>query len=269
MMLAQQRESLATMYKQQMEQSEENYDQAYSAADRQMLSRGMQRSSYAEQTLANIDTQGAQAQQAIADAQAAAESNVDEQRTLLAQQLAAQFAQYDAGEAADILNRIRELEDQEYQRSMDYADRKNALSAQIYEIMYQQERDRIADEQWQMQYEESVRQFNESSKKSSSGSRSNNSSPTAAAQQPAANQQSGMSWSDFVGALGNSGSSGGSSGSTLGNVVSGLAGAITSAIGGAVSSASKTTSTTSTTTPKRTVKGSLPSLTSVSRGQSK
>lgn len=172
--LQQQAAGLQATYDKQREASRKNYAQMYSQADRQMLSRGMQRSSYAAQTLANISEQGVEAQQTIADQQAAAEGNIAAQRTQLAQQLAAQLAQYDASEAADVLNRIRELEDIEYERGMTNAEYRNSLSAQIYQILYQQERDRIEDAQWQQQFNESVRQFNVLHAQTTGGGSNNN-----------------------------------------------------------------------------------------------
>lgn len=251
--LSQQRDKLADVYQQQKDASEKEYAEAYSAADRQMLSRGMQRSSYAAQTLANIDTQGAQAQQAIADAQARAEGDVDEQRAQLAQQLAAQLAQYDAGYAADVLNRIRELEDQEYERSQDAADRKNSLSLQIYELMYQQERDKIADQQWQQQFDENVRQFNVSASKKSSGSGSKSSSSS---QQPAAdanaqNVNLTLDYNWLVSALG------GGQSSTSGSVNSGGVDAIAGAAPKAQSSAATTMTTPSAYKPAQQKKNGM------------
>ena len=79
--LQQQAAGLQATYDKQREASRKNYAQMYSQADRQMLSRGMQRSSYAAQTLANISEQGVEAQQTIADQQAAAEGNIAAQRT--------------------------------------------------------------------------------------------------------------------------------------------------------------------------------------------
>ena len=153
--LTQQLAGLASGYDKQREASAKEYAKAYSQTDRHMLSRGMQRSSYTAQTLANLQSEGAEAQQAINDQQAAAEANIEDQRTQLAQQLAQQLSQYDANEAADVLNRLRELEDQEYDRSQQHDQIKNSLSAQIYQFMYQAERDKVADEQWaaQMAYQ--------------------------------------------------------------------------------------------------------------------
>ena len=110
--LQQQREGLQRTYDKQREASQKEYENAYSRADRQQLSRGMQRSSYTAQVLANLTQEGAEAQQELWDAQGAAEGNIDAQRTQLAAQLADQLSQYSASEAADVLARIKQLEDQ-------------------------------------------------------------------------------------------------------------------------------------------------------------
>lgn len=204
--LAQQRAGLQDSYDKQREASEKSYAKAYSTADRQMLSRGMQRSSYAAQTLANLSAQGAEAQQAIGEQQAAAEANIDSQRAQLASQLAAQLAQYDAGQANDVMNRVRELEDQEYQRGMANTEYRNTLSAQIYQFLRQEERDRVADDQWQKQYDESVRQYNQTHSSGSSGGgggRSGGGSGSGSSTEidGDAAAMGGMSWDDFMAAL--------------------------------------------------------------------
>ena len=153
--LQQQREGLGDTFDKQREDSAQQYRLAYSQTDRSMLSRGMQRSSYAAQTLANLLQQGAEAQQDIGDQQAAAEGNIDAQRTQLAQQLAAQLGQYDAAQQADILARIRELEDQEYQRGLTGEQNQQNLALQIWQALYQGERDKVADSQWQQQFDAS------------------------------------------------------------------------------------------------------------------
>lgn len=133
--LQQQREGLQQTYDAQRDASAKQYRQAYSKADRQMLGRGMQRSTYASQTLANIDQQGAEAQQKLWDAQGSAESNIDAQRAQLAQQLADLLAQYDTNQSTDVMNRARELEDQEYTRSQQTQSAKNSLAMQIYNLL--------------------------------------------------------------------------------------------------------------------------------------
>lgn len=168
--LQQQRDTLQGTYDKQREQSEKAYGDAYSAADRHALSRGMQRSSYNAQTLSNIDLESAEARQALYDQQTAAEGAIDTQRTHLASQLAQQISQYSASQAADVLNRMRALEDQEYERSAASQQYQNSLSQQIYEMIYREQRDSVADQQWQQEFAESTRQFNASlaAKKSSS-----------------------------------------------------------------------------------------------------
>lgn len=158
--LQQQREGLQRTYDKQREASQKEYKNAYSRADRQQLSRGMQRSSYTAQVLANLTKEGAEAQQELWDAQGAAEGNIDAQRTQLASQLADQLSQYSASEAADVLARIKQLEDQEYDRVRENDQYKNSLSAQIYQFLYQGEQDKIAQEQWQKEFDENVRQWN-------------------------------------------------------------------------------------------------------------
>lgn len=158
--LQQQREGLQRTYDKQREASQKEYENAYSRADRQQLSRGMQRSSYTAQVLANLTKEGAEAQQELWNAQGAAEGNIDAQRTQLAAQLADQLSQYSASEAADVLARIKQLEDQEYDRVRENDQYKNSLSAQIYQFLYQGEQDKIAQDQWQKEFDENVRQWN-------------------------------------------------------------------------------------------------------------
>ena len=176
--LQQQREGLQRTYDKQREASQKEYENAYSRADRQQLSRGMQRSSYTAQVLANLTKEGAEAQQELWDAQGAAEGNIDAQRTQLAAQLADQLSQYSASEAADVLARIKQLEDQEYDRGRENDQYKNSLSAQIYQFLYQGEQDKIAQEQWQKEFDENVRQWNAKyGSKGSGGGGGNNYNP--------------------------------------------------------------------------------------------
>lgn len=150
--LQQQRAGLQDTYDQQREASARDYRQRYSQADRQMLSRGMQRSSYGAQILANINQRGAEAQQKLWDAQGTAEGSIDAQRAQLAQQLGDQLLQYDASRAADVLKRTRELDDQEYERQQAQQQRNDQLGLQLASILRQAERDKISDEQFEKQF---------------------------------------------------------------------------------------------------------------------
>ena len=174
----QQKSGLGTTYGTQVTASQKEYANTYSQAARETLSRGMQRSTYNNQTLANVNTKAAEAKQTIYNAQAAAESNIEAQRTSLASQLAAQIMQYDASQAADIQKRIAEIGTEEYQKTQD--DIANTLNqAQLDEQTRQFDadqasqaaQDQIENALAQAQLDEEARQFNvtQSNKKSSSG----------------------------------------------------------------------------------------------------
>lgn len=180
--LAQQASSLQAAYDEQRENSLRQYRRTYSQADRQLLSRGMQRSSYGNSTLANIDIESARAQDKISQAQTTARSQVEEQRTQLQQQLAQQMSQYTASQQADVMKRSKELEDIEYNRQVDAWKSQMSMEQMIYEAARQQERDTIADQQWQAQMDENRRQFDETmeynrSKKSGGGGGSKSTTP--------------------------------------------------------------------------------------------
>jgi len=99
-------QSLNTTYGAQREQSDKAYDRAIAQTDSQLLNRGMQRSSYAAQTLANMQQDKIKANSDIMSSQ-----------------------------IADYQNRLSALEQQEQQ------------------FAYQKERDQIADQQWQQQFQ--------------------------------------------------------------------------------------------------------------------
>lgn len=150
--LEQQLAGLQSTYDKQREASIKNYNQSYSQADRHALSRGMQRSSYNNATLANISLEGHKAQQAINDTQAQQEGNIGEQRRQLSQQLAAQLAEYDTAQQQDILAYVDELEAREYERGLANAETQNQLAMAIYEYQHQLEREGVEDAQWQAQF---------------------------------------------------------------------------------------------------------------------
>lgn len=167
--LQQQKEGLQQTYDKQREDMAEQYKQAYSQADRQSLSRGMQRSSYNNQTLSNIDLKAAEAQADLYNEQASAENKISAQQTQLAAQLADQISQYDASEAADVLKRIDEIEAREYDRQTTAENNKNTLSLQIYSIINDQLQQQIENEHWLAEFNENVRQFNAQMAQSSGG----------------------------------------------------------------------------------------------------
>lgn len=162
--LAQQLAGLQASYDKQREDTEKGFKQTHAQADRQALGRGMQRSSYNSATLANIDLKGQEAQQDINKAQAAQERNINQQRTLAAQQLAAQLASYDAQQKSDELAYMDELEAREYDRSFNNQQAQNQLTMDIYGARFNQEQADREQSNWQasMDYQKLIDELEQS-----------------------------------------------------------------------------------------------------------
>jgi hypothetical protein len=173
-------DSLNYSYGKKRENSDEQFRQAYSQADRQMLSRGMQRSSYGAQTLANIDKQRVDAQNDIYDNQIADYENrlyQLERDEKADDQWERQFAegQRQYNENLGFQRERAEAQDNQWQQSFNYqkgrdaeADRQwqkafDAQQAQQAEqnrqwqqtFSYQQSRDTVSDQQWQKAFDQS------------------------------------------------------------------------------------------------------------------
>jgi hypothetical protein len=125
-------QSLGTTYGQAIEESDKQYDLNKGEADRAAIARGMGRSSYNLATLANIDTQKAQAadrlrQQQIADYQKGV-SELEQQ----------------------------EKEDEKFWEQFKYQQGRDKVADDQWkqQFVYQQGRDAKADEQWDKQYEQ-------------------------------------------------------------------------------------------------------------------
>lgn len=106
-------QSLKTNYDAQVEESNKAYDQNYSQAETAALKRGMGRSSYNLQTLANISTEKAKAANRLGE-------NL--------------IASYQSG-----LNTLEQQEKEDERWNQQFA--------------YQKERDTVADRQWQQQFD--------------------------------------------------------------------------------------------------------------------
>ena len=158
--LQQQRDALQSAYDRNRDQAAQQYAQAYSQADRALLARGMGRSSYGLQTLSNVALQGAQANADIWRQQTEAENQIEDQRTQLSQQLQQTLAGYEAEQAKDVLKRMNELEETDYDRNVKAAERQTNIAQQLYSNLYQQQRDTTADAQWLREHNEAIRQFN-------------------------------------------------------------------------------------------------------------
>lgn len=167
--LQNQRAGIQYAYDKQREASDKSYRQAYSQVGRETLRRGMQRSSYAAQRLANTELEGIKANQNIWDQQRNAEGNLDAQIAQIQGQLADTLAGYDANQAADVLKRYNELQSEEYERSREAEQYAESIRQWQAQFDFQKTQADLAAEQWQKQFDENVRQFNESMKKKSSG----------------------------------------------------------------------------------------------------
>ena len=130
-------QSLSTTYGQRTDDSNKAYDKSISAAGRAAQQRGMGRSSYAVQTMANLGNEKATAADRI-------------NQELI----------------ADYQNRLTSLEQQEreeaFQREQfEYQKERNDVADQQWQQQfgYQQQRDTTADQQWQLQFDTSKDQW--------------------------------------------------------------------------------------------------------------
>ena len=140
-------------YDNQRAQSAAQTRQTYSQADRQALSRGMQRSSYTGATLANISLAGDRALEEIGRAQTAAQDGIAQQRTQLNRQFAEQLTQYDTDQRRDQLAYQDELEAREYDRMTASANRHSELAMKIYEYQHQLEQEAAEQKRWRAEFE--------------------------------------------------------------------------------------------------------------------
>ena len=124
----------------------------YSQADRHALSRGMQRSSYHEATLAGIGLAGEQAQREIDQAQAEQERQIGEKRTALGRQFSETLSQLDDSQRSDELAYADELSAREYERSTDSRSAYRDLAMQLYEYQHQLEQEAAEQARWQAEF---------------------------------------------------------------------------------------------------------------------
>ncbi|MDO4355821.1 MAG: hypothetical protein Q4E13_04845 [Clostridia bacterium] len=126
-------EGLAEDYRGQVSAAQQQTALARSNADRTALSRGMQRSSYNNATMANIDLAGAQTVAGLHAQEAAQRQNLQAQRTLLASQLAKQLTQYDEGYASDVAAYVDELRMKNAEQAWKAQESRNEILMALYE----------------------------------------------------------------------------------------------------------------------------------------
>lgn len=150
--LEQQRTNLGRTYDRQRQESAAQYAQATANADQRALSRGMGRSSYNMQTLANLEQQGAQAQQDLWTRQGEDSAAIDAQLTQAQRQLQDQLRQYTSGQASD----ERAWIDQQMQADRE---RQNANYQYLLNYFNTVNQNNIANSQWERQFDANNRQW--------------------------------------------------------------------------------------------------------------
>lgn len=109
---------LETATQRQIEAQRQNTRQAISQADRSALGRGMQRSTYNNSVLANLQLKGNEAEAQIRQNQTDQEDAVAAQRALLAQQLAQNQTAAQSQYENNVIASMQQMEDQDYQRGL-------------------------------------------------------------------------------------------------------------------------------------------------------
>lgn len=150
--LARELSGLQKSYDAQRASSAAQTRSTYSQADRHALSRGMQRSSYNEATLAGIDLAGDQAQRAINRMQTEHEAQIGEKRTDLSRQLSQTLSQLNASQKSDELAYADELSAREYERSVNSQNTYRDLAMQLYEYQRELEKEEAEQARWQAEF---------------------------------------------------------------------------------------------------------------------
>ena len=121
----------------QIEAQRQNTANAISSADRRALSRGMQRSTYNNSVLANLQRKGNEAEAQIQQNRTDQEDAVAAQRALLAQQLAQNQTAAQSQYENNVIASMQQMEDQDYQRGL-AADQFNSnTQLQLYQAQQQ------------------------------------------------------------------------------------------------------------------------------------
>jgi len=152
--LQQQADRLGRTYDQRRRESANQYAQAVSAADRRALSRGMGRSSYNLQTLANLQQAGAEAQEQLWQQQGEDEAHIGQQITQAGQHLAQQIQQYQQGQASDELSWVQQQQMQQNQQN--YANQQ-----WLAQFLAGQNQNAVQNNQWMLNYLQNQDQFNQ------------------------------------------------------------------------------------------------------------
>lgn len=126
--------ALDTAYARQAEQQKQATAASRANADRQSLSRGMQRSSYNNATLANIDLAGEKALAQIAQNKTNDENSVNSQISQLQQQLQQNISSANSSFENSVLAKLAELQADQYSKQQTADATNNDILMQLYQL---------------------------------------------------------------------------------------------------------------------------------------
>lgn len=126
--------ALDTSYARQAEQQKQATTASRANADRQSLSRGMQRSSYNNATLANIDLAGEKALAQIAQNQTNDVNSVNSQIAQLQQQLQQNISSANSSFENSVLAKLAELQADQYSKQQTADATNNDILMQLYQL---------------------------------------------------------------------------------------------------------------------------------------
>lgn len=126
--------ALDTSYARQAEQQKQATAASRANADRQSLSRGMQRSSYNNATLANIDLAGEKALAQIAQNQTNDVNSVNSQIAQLQQQLQQNISSANSSFENSVLAKLAELQADQYSKQQTADATNNDILMQLYQL---------------------------------------------------------------------------------------------------------------------------------------
>lgn len=171
--LQNQLDQLDTSYARQTEAQQEANRQSLSNQDRYSLGRGMQRSTFNNATIGNLQIAGDKALNQIQQNRTAQESSIASQQALAKQQLQQNLAAADTQYQNNVIARILEMQDQDWQRQQQMDAQRNSLQMQLYQLQQ-------ADRKSSGYSGGGGGSYNSSSSSSTGGTTNNNTSSTPA-----------------------------------------------------------------------------------------
>ena len=141
------------LYDAQKAETQELAGQHRQRASDDSLRRGLARSNIATNERARVDAQEAKAIQALQEGLQNDVNNINAQITMLEQQLSDSLRRLDVDKAMSIQAKIDELTQQQEDKQFQIQQYNNQLKQYEEAFAYQQERDRLADERWQTEFD--------------------------------------------------------------------------------------------------------------------